>query len=1334
MLLAEFATNVLSRSALEAAEKGDCNAEGLGVKCCLLADVVRSAALVCVPCAPGTEEDAAAATSVTEDEWFAIWGDAALPVLLSRKTPSHAKSRLSGAAAEFAAVQMGLGNTAALQRLMDTLAVASHPPQAVKALLETKVVLLCRVAQYPGLPETFVASLLEELFVVEDEDWLGGQLHALRSGRVEVVSASPDAMWAALEKRGGGAAGSAACALRLSEIFSSQHLSEGFLLESLSHRTRATRRLTVELMKQRFSAEPWWNPWSAAFTVISDEQPWHLVQPAWQDAVDGGLLNSTMPAIWGKALIMRAASHSDHRVVRRTTQAVLAAADELEMETVIAVIPAALSAGSAIEKISEKLLPHLLQSLKEEGSLSKPAAEALGEAQYSTDSDLVSISRALADLSASWRASGASAEYLTPLAIASLKVASEAFKTSDVHSICTVVANCGTVPSHLCNADSVRSTYPHCDTFVSKCLSTIFSAENNVATINSTFTSFLSAATQCGVEMSRLYFTFHSIAPKVFAEKVVTLATVLRGDALLIEVFKASAEASEETWFGGGNVNFALGEGVAEFDVSWVMEKHLAEDQKGDVLRAVELFVESLNQPRSTAAGWKGSLEDTPLLSSAITDTTTTTSSERGHLVCSAVPSWVWTVLSHSSAPQYSKLLSTMLTGTSFMTHKLRAVKAMLSKENAKEVAKWLVETVLPSFNVVSGEKKKKKKKAGVPRGISELMEAVEGCVSSGVDGEDAEDMLKKCWDVLAKHPVKFAGSRTAYGAFFRSVVQLGDEKGTALLFSFPRLMDEVICQSSIVAAQLTHAAVFCIEDPELLAKLALNSPAPKAQALDRSHPAVVIAQRQTETNPRRVDANSLATVVLRQTIEDTAEEGNDGSAVQIRRVRQWWLLSALLPQGSGVIANAVAAAAVDGLKNARIVPKTRVLIQNAWALCCALHPTQPACLKHLIQTLSSSTTETRLAVSAIIVAAHVLLSGVEIPEVLRTELLTAVIGWSMAMPHAARIHAQLVLAEYLEAGMPASSAEAPFLTSAKRFLDENPHLKTLRATTGLARLVSLYICPQPDAAVVEGGPSPTALPAFSPQSVEMKVLKAMRLVQNRFTELDGEGSGNTADTAMPAAGWASKGSRKCPARARGDANKADDEDESEAESEASDDDTIIDPTHQRRPTPGRPMKGGRARICVVGSFLDNLPNQAGLCRTLEALFGNVSELTLASLKATQEPAFLRMSMASERWLKLLEIPPGERLATYLQRKRSEGFRIVALEQTDNSVSAPSYTFQHDTVLIIGNEQLGCPAWLLRRPELVHDFVELPLDGASRSLNAHVTASAMLWQYRMQTM
>lgn len=75
------------------------------------------------------------------------------------------------------------------------------------------------------------------------------------------------------------------------------------------------------------------------------------------------------------------------------------------------------------------------------------------------------------------------------------------------------------------------------------------------------------------------------------------------------------------------------------------------------------------------------------------------------------------------------------------------------------------------------------------------------------------------------------------------------------------------------------------------------------------------------------------------------------------------------------------------------------------------------------------------------------------------------------------------------------------------------------------------------------------------------------------------------------------------------------------------------------------------------------------------------------------------------------------------------GFKIVALEQTSNSVPLQNYAFSRKTCLILGNERTGVPADILH---CVDDCVEIPQFGRVRSLNVHVSGSIAIWKAREQ--
>uniref|UniRef100_A0A3P8V522 tRNA (guanosine(18)-2'-O)-methyltransferase TARBP1 n=1 Tax=Cynoglossus semilaevis TaxID=244447 RepID=A0A3P8V522_CYNSE len=148
--------------------------------------------------------------------------------------------------------------------------------------------------------------------------------------------------------------------------------------------------------------------------------------------------------------------------------------------------------------------------------------------------------------------------------------------------------------------------------------------------------------------------------------------------------------------------------------------------------------------------------------------------------------------------------------------------------------------------------------------------------------------------------------------------------------------------------------------------------------------------------------------------------------------------------------------------------------------------------------------------------------------------------------------------------------------------------------------------------------------------------------------------------------------------------------------------------------------------LLVVASLIDKPTNLGGLCRTCE-IFG-ASALVLDNLRHINDKNFQSLSVSSELWLPLLEVKPVE-LSDFLQQKKSEGYCIVGVEQTANSQSLDIYRFPEKTLLLLGNEREGIPANLL---QLLDVCVEIPQQGVIRSLNVHVSAALLIWEYTRQ--
>jgi len=148
--------------------------------------------------------------------------------------------------------------------------------------------------------------------------------------------------------------------------------------------------------------------------------------------------------------------------------------------------------------------------------------------------------------------------------------------------------------------------------------------------------------------------------------------------------------------------------------------------------------------------------------------------------------------------------------------------------------------------------------------------------------------------------------------------------------------------------------------------------------------------------------------------------------------------------------------------------------------------------------------------------------------------------------------------------------------------------------------------------------------------------------------------------------------------------------------------------------------------IIVIASLLDKIPNLAGLTRTCEIF--NATALVVSNKKVGNNPIFREISVTAEKWVPMLEVPVDE-LSAYLQEKKREGWTLVGVEQTANSINLLNFQFPKRTVLLLGKEKEGIPVEFL---QLIDLCVQIPQLGIIRSLNVHVSGSIMIWEYTKQ--
>ncbi|KAK7386290.1 hypothetical protein VNO78_26419 [Psophocarpus tetragonolobus] len=173
-------------------------------------------------------------------------------------------------------------------------------------------------------------------------------------------------------------------------------------------------------------------------------------------------------------------------------------------------------------------------------------------------------------------------------------------------------------------------------------------------------------------------------------------------------------------------------------------------------------------------------------------------------------------------------------------------------------------------------------------------------------------------------------------------------------------------------------------------------------------------------------------------------------------------------------------------------------------------------------------------------------------------------------------------------------------------------------------------------------------------------------------------------------------------------------------------DDLLLDQLLQSRRSFLDRQKASRQNFILVASLLDRVPNLAGLARTCEVF--RASGLAIADKKIINDKQFQLISVTAEKWVPMIEVPVDS-IKAYLQKKKREGFSILGLEQTANSVPLDRYIFPQKMVLVLGREKEGIPVDVIH---ILDACIEIPQFGVVRSLNVHVSGAVALWEYTRQ--
>lgn len=152
-----------------------------------------------------------------------------------------------------------------------------------------------------------------------------------------------------------------------------------------------------------------------------------------------------------------------------------------------------------------------------------------------------------------------------------------------------------------------------------------------------------------------------------------------------------------------------------------------------------------------------------------------------------------------------------------------------------------------------------------------------------------------------------------------------------------------------------------------------------------------------------------------------------------------------------------------------------------------------------------------------------------------------------------------------------------------------------------------------------------------------------------------------------------------------------------------------------------------RSDLIVVSSLVDKAPNLGGICRLCDVLGAGL--LTLADIRVKNSPHFKNVAVTADRWMPMEEVPVDQ-IKNYMVQKKSEGYTLVGLEQTDKSLELNSeLKFPKKTLMLLGREKEGIPGDLLAELDFC---VEIKQVGVIRSMNIQTATAVIVHAYSTQ--
>lgn len=154
-----------------------------------------------------------------------------------------------------------------------------------------------------------------------------------------------------------------------------------------------------------------------------------------------------------------------------------------------------------------------------------------------------------------------------------------------------------------------------------------------------------------------------------------------------------------------------------------------------------------------------------------------------------------------------------------------------------------------------------------------------------------------------------------------------------------------------------------------------------------------------------------------------------------------------------------------------------------------------------------------------------------------------------------------------------------------------------------------------------------------------------------------------------------------------------------------------------------------RSDLIVVSSLVDKPPNLGGICRLCDVL--GVGLLAVQDIRVKNHPQFKNVAVTADRWMPMAEVSI-QGIADFMQEKKKEGYVLIGLEQTDNSVKLDThYKFPKKSLILLGTEAHGIPGDLLSQLDLC---LEIQQFGVIRSMNIQTATAVIVHSYTIQHM